>query len=113
MNPNELIYIDMQDAEDVLKLEYIRKILSLPSLREFSVICWNPPCQISPDDASYVLVKQFEQGIGFVCSFASYERKQFWDLLSMTDVPIDKKTIIAWAYLPYDNRVSMTGELKA
>ena len=113
MDNDSLLHIDMQGAEDLFKLEQIRKLLGISTQGGFSVIRWNSPKRASPDDASYVLIKQFEQDIGFVCSFASYEKRQFWDLLSMSDTPIDRETVVAWAYLPYDNRSSLTGELKA
>lgn len=113
MDNDSLLHIDMQGAEDLFKLEQIRKILNISSQGEFAVIRWNSPKRASPDDASYVLIKQYERGIGFVCSFASYEQRQFWDLLSMSDTPIDRGTVVAWSYLPYDNRISLTGELKA
>lgn len=112
MNCENLIHVDMQGANGVFKLEQIRKILDLSCQREFSVICWNSPARVSPDNASYVIIKQYEIGIGFVCSFVSYEGKQFWDPLSPSDIPIERDSVIAWTYLPYDSRTSLTGELK-
>ena len=46
MNHEEIIYADMQGAEEVCKLEQIRKILSLSSQSEFSVIRWNSPNRV-------------------------------------------------------------------
>ena len=113
MNHEEIIYADMQGAEEVCMLEQIRKILNLSSQSEFSVIRWNSPNRVPPENASYVMIKQYERGIGVVCSFASYEKQHFWDLLSRSDVPIHRESVIAWAYPPYDSRVTQTGPLKA
>lgn len=112
MNCEDLIHVDMQGANDVLKLEQIRKILNLSFQKEFSVIRWNSPARVSPDNASYVIIKQYERDIGFVCSFVAYEGRQFWDLISPSDIPIERNSVIAWTYLPYDSRTSLTGELR-
>ena len=63
MDNDSLLHIDMQGAEDLFKLEQIRKILNTSSQGEFAVIRWNSPKRASPDDASYVLIKQYERGI--------------------------------------------------
>ena len=112
MDHEKFVYIDMHNAEDIFKIEQIRKILSLSCQGEFSIIRWYSPERVSPGNASYVLVKQYEHNIGFVCSFASYERHQFWDFFSQSEFPINRATIVGWAYLPYDGRSSATGELK-
>src|SRR5699024_12640322 len=79
-----------------------------------------PPARCEPISTSlhdalpiYVMIKQYERGIGAVCSFASYEKQHFWDLLSRSDVPIHRESVIAWAYPPYDSRVTQTGDPKS
>ena len=112
MGQKDILHVDTQGAEELLMLEQIRRVLGLSSLQEFSVLRWNSPKRILPQNITYVLVKQYEFGLGPVCSRASFEGGEFWALPAEPPNKIPRETILAWCYPPYDGRTTPTGRLK-
>ncbi len=89
------------------KWEQIREILALDG-ESFSLIRWYSPKQALPEEASYVLVKQAQDG-EILCQEAAFEQGRFWYLT--TDRSIPTHQVLGWAYPPYDGRADILGRL--
>lgn len=112
MGLENFLFADTQDAEEHLILERICEILQAPSIMDFSILQWNSTNRATPDPDSYVIIMQYDPEEGVVCSPASYERGEFWDNLNRLINKIDRDSVIAWSYLPYDDRITPSGKLR-
>ena len=71
--PQNFDVLDLSRAMNSFKREQIRKILELPDHQSFSVVRWYSPAEVKPIEATYVMAKLYEPGIGFICIGAAYE----------------------------------------
>ena len=79
----------------------IRKILELPDHQSFSIVRWYSPAEVKPIEATYVMAKLYEPGIGFICIGAAYEHGRFWELDPLKDKPLEIVRVLAWSYPPW------------
>ncbi len=103
-------------AANLEQLEAIRKLLEVTTalcanICDFSIIHWQSPNEAVPEEASYILIKQYAEDGGFLCDEAAYENEQFWSLFPSSDVPLALSTIAAWSYFPYDSRVNFQADM--
>ena len=78
--------------------------------QDFSILVWKP-ATIRPEEASYVLIKQWEDDYGFVCSSACYENGKFRFFYDDKDnLEIEDDSIKGWDYYPF---FKSTSELNA
>lgn len=89
------------------KWEQICSILNLDG-ESFCVIRWYSPKQALPEEASYVLVKQHQDG-EILCQEAAFEQGRFWYLTIDRCIPTAQ--VLGWAYPPYDGRADILGRL--
>ena len=78
--PQNYDVLALSRAMSGFKREQIRKILELPDHRSFSIVRWYTPEEAKPIEATYIIAKLYEPGIGFICADAAYERGRFWEL---------------------------------
>lgn len=71
--PQNFDVLDLSRAMNSFKREQIRKILELPDHQSFSIVRWYSPAEVKPIEATYVMAKLYEPGIGFTCIGAAYE----------------------------------------
>lgn len=83
------------------KREQIRKILELPDHQSFSIVRWYSPAEVKPIEATYVMAKLYEPGIGFICIGAAYEHGRFWELDPLKDKPLEIVRVLACLILPW------------
>ena len=74
------------------------------SSEDISVIRWLNPGQCTPEESSYILIKQFLEDEGLFCLEGAYEHGRFWDLVP-NNPPLGDDTILGWSYLPFDDRL--------
>ena len=96
--PQNFDVLDLSRAMNSFKREQIRKILELPDHQSFSVVRWYSPAEVKPIEATYVMAKLYEPGIGFICIGA--------------DKPLEIVRVLAWYYPPLDDRVDELGQLQ-
>lgn len=99
--------------EDLAKREQIRVLLGLARQGDFSIIQWVSPLAALPEEGSYVLIKQQFPGESAVCCQAAYENGSFWAVGCDAERPLAENQVAAWAYAPYDGRVTLLGRLTA
>lgn len=117
MEPKERIpqgyeILDLSRAMSSFKREQIRKILELPDHRSFSVVRWYTPEEAKPIEATYIIAKLYEPGLGFICADAAYEHGRFWELNPSREEPLKTAHVLAWSYPPLDDRVDGLGRLR-
>ncbi|MFR3484402.1 MAG: hypothetical protein ACLTXL_13440 [Clostridia bacterium] len=78
----------------------------------FSIVRWYSPAEVKPIEATYVMAKLYEPGIGFICIGAAYEHGRFWELDPLKDKPLEIVRVLAWSYPPLDDRVDELGQLQ-
>lgn len=110
--PQDYEVLDLSRAMSSFKREQIRKILELPDHRSFSIVRWYTPEEARPIEATYIIAKLYEPGIGFICADAAYERGRFWELDPSRDGPLKTAHVLAWSYPPLDDRVDGLGQLR-
>lgn len=103
--------VDTTKAEEFLTREKIRRILNLPSHKEFTIIQWqNPKCEV-PQDGTYVIIKEpAGQGLGFLCTDVAYENGQFWYIWPDYK-PVPARNVLLWTYAPFDDRINSLGQI--
>lgn len=117
MEPKERIpqgyeILDLSRAMSSFKREQIRKILELPDHRSFSVVRWYTLEEAKPIEATYIIAKLYEPGLGFICADVAYERGRFWELDPSREEPLKTAHVLAWSYPPLDDRVDGLGRLR-
>ena len=110
--PQNFDVLDLSRAMNSFKREQIRKILELPDHQSFSIVRWYSPAEVKPIEATYVMAKLYEPGIGFICIGAAYEHGRFWELDPLKDKPLEIVRVLAWSYPPLDDRVDELGQLQ-
>lgn len=110
--PQDFEVLDLSRAMSSFKREQIRKILELPHHRSFSIVRWYTPAEARPIEATYIIVKLYEPGIGFICADASYEHGRFWELDPSRAKPLKTACVLAWSYPPFDDRIDKLGQLR-
>lgn len=110
--PQDYKVLDLSKATNIFKREQIRKILELPAHRSFSIVRWYTPVEARPREATYIIAKLYEPGIGFICVDAAYERGRFWEFESLKDEPMEMSRVLAWSYPPFDDRIDELGQLQ-
>ena len=110
--PQDYEVLDLSRAMSSFKREQIRKILELPNHQSFSIVHWYTPSEARPKEATYIIAKLYEPGLGFICVDASYERGQFWEFDPFQDEPLEMARVAAWSYPPFDDRVDELGQLR-
>lgn len=110
--PQDYEVLDLSRAMSSFKREQIRKILELPDHQSFSVIRWYAPAEARPIEATYIIAKLYEPGIGVICADAAYERGRFWELDPSREEPLEIARVLAWSYPPLDDRVDELGQLR-
>lgn len=110
--PQDYEVLDLSRAMSSFKREQIRKILELPDHRSFSIVRWYAPAEARPIEATYIIAKLYEPGIGVICADAAYERGRFWELDPFRDEPLKTARVLAWSYPPLDDRVDGLGQLR-
>ena len=108
--PQNFDVLDLSRAMNSFKREQIRKILELPDHQSFSIVRWYSPAE--PIEATYVMAKLYEPGIGFICIGADYEHGRFWELDPLKEKPLEIVRVLAWSYPPLDDRVDELGQLQ-
>ncbi len=103
-------------TENLAQLEIMGKLLKVKDVlgtnaSDFSIIRWQSPKESSPEDGTYIILKQYAEESGFICSEAAYENEQYWPLFPASDIPYTPSTIAGWAYFSYDFRVNSIGEV--
>lgn len=78
---------------------------TLSSIQGFSIVLWTDPRKSLPEEGSYLMVKERDLELGIVCSEAAFEHGAFWYIVPSSAKPIPPQNILAWAYMPYDERV--------
>ena len=66
--PQNFDVLDLSRAMNSFKREQIRKILELPDHQSFSIVRWYSPAEVKPIEATYVMAKLYEPGIGLSVS---------------------------------------------
>ena len=80
----------------------IRKLLRVNSELDYDILLWKP-AEKRPAELSYVLIREFDEDLGLVCSAASYEKGRFWYYYPNTSKsPVEEQTLVGWCYFPYD-----------
>lgn len=87
--PQDYEVLDLSRAMSGFKREQIRKILELPDHRSFSIVRWYTPEEARPIEATYIIAKPYEPGIGFICADAACECGRFWELDPSRDDRVD------------------------
>lgn len=110
--PQNFDVLDLSRAMSSFKREQIRKILELPNHQSFSIVRWYTPEEAKPMEATYIIVKLYEPGSGFICTNAAYEHGRFWELDPLQDKPLEIIRVLAWSYPLLDDRVDELGHLR-
>lgn len=80
----------------------IRKLLRVNSELDYDILLWKP-VEKRPAEFSYILIREFDEELGLICSAASYEKGQFWYFYpDAPTTPVQEEKLIGWCYFPYD-----------
>lgn len=97
--------LDADLAEEQLRRSLLRKLLKVERDEEYSIIRWKPVSH-RPVNATYVLLKEWDEEFGVVCWLAAYEKNHFWYFdYGESKQPVNEQTILGWAYLPYEDHL--------
>ncbi len=107
---NNRIY-DVTLVLAAMKLEAIRAILCTRTIHDFTILQWNDPDSIQPEEGSYVVIKEKTSELGIFCVGAAYEHGEFWYTEPEASGPIPKEKVIGWSYGPYDDRLDPLGRM--
>ncbi len=73
-------------------------------MQVLSVIRWYRPDIRTPEEASYILIRQSGEEGDHLCFAGAYENGSFLCLSDILSEPVDVSTITGWAYMPYDRK---------